>query len=209
MSWLEGIAVAVFGGSVATNQGDSRYLLVFPHAALRNSPLLQLQRGGSPAARVSTVDFIRIPVVREQAKSDLGYKPVWTVAEGLYLTLRAFRLLRNPRLADSAFEDDLEVMLDYCPWVEPQVVVTTVTVALWLQEYTAAEVAKHNKEGDAWLIIYDRVYNITDYVELHPGGDKILRNVGGDATEGFFGPQHPTHVFETVKKFQIGTLAKE
>lgn len=145
-----------------------------------------------------------------QAKSDLGYKPVWTVAEGLYLTLRSFRSLRNPKIADSAFEDDLEVVVAACSvctggrchffhWFADA----------FPQEYTVAEVAKHNREDDAWLIIEDRVYNITDYVELHPGGDKILRNAGGDATEGFFGPQHPTHVFETVKKFQIGTLVKE
>ena len=41
---------------------------------------------------------------------------------------------------------------------------------------------------------------------MHPGGDKILRDVGGDATKGFYGPQHPTHVYETVKRFLIGTL---
>lgn len=32
-----------------------------------------------------------------------------------------------------------------------------------------------------------QVYDVTPYVEEHPGGDAILRNAGGDATEGFHG----------------------
>lgn len=53
--------------------------------------------------------------------------------------------------------------------------------------YTKAEVAKHNKTDDAWIIIENKVYDVTSYVEEHPGGDAILRHVGGDATEGFHG----------------------
>lgn len=32
-----------------------------------------------------------------------------------------------------------------------------------------------------------QVYDVTPYVEEHPGGDAILNNAGGDSTEGFFG----------------------
>ena len=32
-----------------------------------------------------------------------------------------------------------------------------------------------------------QVYDVTAYVEEHPGGDDILNNAGGDSTEGFFG----------------------
>ncbi len=46
------------------------------------------------------------------------------------------------------------------------------------------------------------------YVEKHPGGDKILRDAGGDASGPFRGPQHPTHVFETVERFCIGVVKK-
>ncbi len=38
------------------------------------------------------------------------------------------------------------------------------------------------------------MYDLTDYVDEHPGGESILNNVGKDSTEGFHGPQHPATV---------------
>jgi len=31
------------------------------------------------------------------------------------------------------------------------------------------------------------VYDVTPYVEEHPGGDAILNNAGRDSTKGFYG----------------------
>ncbi|GAX77909.1 hypothetical protein CEUSTIGMA_g5351.t1 [Chlamydomonas eustigma] len=78
--------------------------------------------------------------------------------------------------------------------------------------YTREEVAKHCSRDDAWVIIKDketgedRVYDVTDYVEEHPGGDSILSHVGSESTEGFHGPQHPATVFVMVEDFLIGRL---
>lgn len=78
--------------------------------------------------------------------------------------------------------------------------------------WTRSEVAKHNSAEDLWLIIKDqdsgqyKVYDVTDYVEEHPGGMAIMYNAGGDATDGFHGPQHPPTVHELVKDYCIGTL---
>mmetsp|Transcript_582 Transcript_582/g.2221 ORF Transcript_582/g.2221 Transcript_582/m.2221 type:complete len:148 (-) Transcript_582:135-578(-) len=74
--------------------------------------------------------------------------------------------------------------------------------------FGADEVAKHNSRDDCWLIIEGKVYDITDYVDEHPGGDAILNNAGGDATEGFKGPQHPTRVWDELEEYWVGTLAK-
>lgn len=35
------------------------------------------------------------------------------------------------------------------------------------------EVAKHNKRDDAWIVIEDKVYDVTTFVPEHPGGDII------------------------------------
>jgi predicted heme/steroid binding protein len=69
------------------------------------------------------------------------------------------------------------------------------------------EVAKHAAEKDCWLIIDGKVYDVTSYVEEHPGGDSILNNAGRDSTQGFHGPQHPARVFDIIDDFCIGTLA--
>ncbi|GAB4852656.1 hypothetical protein Ancab_016871 [Ancistrocladus abbreviatus] len=74
------------------------------------------------------------------------------------------------------------------------------------QRYTKSEVSVHNKRTDCWIIIKDKVYDVTPYVEEHPGGDAILVHAGDDSTEGFFGPQHGTRVFDMIEDFYIGDL---
>lgn len=51
---------------------------------------------------------------------------------------------------------------------------------------TPAEVAKHNSPQDCWFIVNKRVYNITQYLNLHPGGGYILSSYcGTDATAAY------------------------
>lgn len=76
------------------------------------------------------------------------------------------------------------------------------------KSYSKSEVAEHNKRDDCWIIIKDKVYDVTSYVEEHPGGDAILDHAGDDSTDGFFGPQHATRVFDMIEDFYIGQLRK-
>ncbi|RYG44601.1 cytochrome b5 domain-containing protein [archaeon] len=80
--------------------------------------------------------------------------------------------------------------------------------------YTREDVAKHNTSDSMWVYAEDKaagftkVYDFTQYVEPHPGGsDAIMQHAGGDVTEGFYGSQHPAHVYDTARKFLIGRLA--
>ncbi len=48
---------------------------------------------------------------------------------------------------------------------------------------SADEVAKHNTRDDCWVIISGQVYDVTDFLEMHPGGvGVILQQAGQDAT---------------------------
>jgi len=46
------------------------------------------------------------------------------------------------------------------------------------------EVQKHNTDDSAWIVIHDKVYDITDYIDQHPRGSVLLPpEAGNDATE--------------------------
>ncbi|KAL1983262.1 hypothetical protein VTN96DRAFT_360 [Rasamsonia emersonii] len=75
---------------------------------------------------------------------------------------------------------------------------------------TRAEVAKHNKPDDCWCIIDHRVYDLTDFLDAHPGGSVVLAQVAGkDATAEFYN-LHRQEVLERYKdSLCIGVLEGE
>jgi len=69
-----------------------------------------------------------------------------------------------------------------------------------------ADVRKHDKEEDVWIVVNNKVYDCTEYLDLHPGGaDSILINAGEDATEDFTAI-HSTKATKMLEKFYIGDL---
>ncbi|KAL2267561.1 hypothetical protein VTJ83DRAFT_4838 [Remersonia thermophila] len=63
---------------------------------------------------------------------------------------------------------------------------------------TGAEVAKHNKADDCWVIVHGKAYDVTEFLPEHPGGTKIiLKYAGKDATEAF----DPIHPPDTLDKY--------
>lgn len=72
--------------------------------------------------------------------------------------------------------------------------------------YTMDEVAKHNKKTDAWMVIDDKVYDVTSWIPHHPGGMIIMKGVGIDATELFKKVGHDSYAKTKLKTFKIGNL---
>ena len=76
-----------------------------------------------------------------------------------------------------------------------------------LPEYTLTEVSAHCTDGDMWIIINQRVYDVTRFAEKHPGGIKpLLALAGCDATDAFEN-YHSTRVYSNMlPAFFIGTI---
>ncbi len=51
--------------------------------------------------------------------------------------------------------------------------------------YTLADVSAHNSKTSCWTAIEGRVYDITKYINQHPGGSAVLRGCGVDGTRIF------------------------
>jgi cytochrome b involved in lipid metabolism len=71
------------------------------------------------------------------------------------------------------------------------------------------EIAKHNLKNDCWVIVENKVYNVSDFIDLHPAGpDKIIPFCGKDATTAFEtrggkGP-HPEKANKTLNNYYLG-----
>ncbi|KAG0700081.1 acyl-CoA dehydrogenase/oxidase [Suillus ampliporus] len=73
------------------------------------------------------------------------------------------------------------------------------------KEFTLDDIAQHNKEGDLWLVIDSKVYDLSRFADLHPGGASVLYAdsvAGKDATQVFFG----LHRLEVLQRPQYARL---
>lgn len=57
-----------------------------------------------------------------------------------------------------------------------------------LPVYKLADIAEHKSEKDIWLSIKGGVYNLTEYVNDHPGGVEIMMQHAGASACPFSGP---------------------
>lgn len=75
--------------------------------------------------------------------------------------------------------------------------------------FTREEVAKHNTEDSVWFVVDAVVYDVSEFVDAHPGGEAVLRQVAGtDATSAFYN-LHRHEVLVKYADLAIGTLAGE
>mmetsp|Transcript_2055 Transcript_2055/g.4846 ORF Transcript_2055/g.4846 Transcript_2055/m.4846 type:complete len:134 (+) Transcript_2055:137-538(+) len=81
-----------------------------------------------------------------------------------------------------------------------------------LKSYTSDEVSKHTGEEDCWMIIGNennggpKVYNITTYLDDHPGGAEVMLDLAGQNADEFFEDiGHSADARNELKKYLIGT----
>jgi len=75
--------------------------------------------------------------------------------------------------------------------------------------YRLTEVAQHNtsrgENKSIWTVIHDKVYDITQFLDEHPGGEEILiENAGIDSTEAFEDVGHSSDAREMLEQYYKG-----
>ncbi|RUO95630.1 cytochrome b5-like heme/steroid binding domain-containing protein, partial [Jimgerdemannia flammicorona] len=75
---------------------------------------------------------------------------------------------------------------------------------------TAADVARHNSKKSLYLIVHEKVYDVTKFIDEHPGGEEVLLDEGGkDATEAFEDVGHSDDARELLKGLFVADLKRD
>lgn len=77
------------------------------------------------------------------------------------------------------------------------------------ETFTEAEVAAHSSSSDCWSIINGAVFDLTSYINAHPGGAANISSICGvDGTAAFEGnPTHDESAESQLDDLYIGDLA--
>ncbi|KAF9171652.1 hypothetical protein BGX21_007138, partial [Mortierella sp. AD011] len=73
------------------------------------------------------------------------------------------------------------------------------------KSFTQAELSQHNTKSDLYVAIHGKVYDVTGFIDEHPGGEEVLIDEAGrDATESFEDVGHSEEAREILSKLYIG-----
>ncbi|CAN6996518.1 unnamed protein product, partial [Brassica rapa subsp. trilocularis] len=73
--------------------------------------------------------------------------------------------------------------------------------------FTLSQVSEHNKAHDCWIVINGKVYDVTKFLEDHPGGDEVLlSSTGKDATDDFEDVGHSESAREMMEQYYVGEI---
>ncbi|EXJ68021.1 uncharacterized protein A1O5_08636 [Cladophialophora psammophila CBS 110553] len=76
-----------------------------------------------------------------------------------------------------------------------------------LPKYSSKDVRAHTSDNDLWIVIRNTVYDVTSYLEEHPGGIEILKECAGtDATEAFEDVGHSERAWAAMESLMVGEL---
>ena len=74
--------------------------------------------------------------------------------------------------------------------------------------YTMADVAKHNSQSSCWTAINGNVYDVTSWIDQHPGGAQAIISLCGIDGSSAFNDQHggQRRPEQELASFKIGAL---
>ncbi|EFC48873.1 nitrate reductase [Naegleria gruberi] len=75
--------------------------------------------------------------------------------------------------------------------------------------FTREQVAEHCTEQDCWMICHGLVYDVTHYLNEHPGGVPLMmKSAGKDCTSDFEAMFHSPKARNILKRYKVGELAQ-
>lgn len=76
-----------------------------------------------------------------------------------------------------------------------------------VKTFSMEEVSNHNTPDDLWIVYNGQVYNVTGYLDEHPGGEEVILDCAGtDATEAFNDIGHSDDAHDILKNLYVGKL---
>ena len=77
------------------------------------------------------------------------------------------------------------------------------------KQYTYDDVKELSADTKTMFVINDLVYDITSFLNEHPGGEEVLLDHNGkDATEDFNDVGHSNDALALMKQYQIGEIVE-
>jgi cytochrome b involved in lipid metabolism len=75
---------------------------------------------------------------------------------------------------------------------------------------TAEELGKHNTRNDLWIVVNGKVYDVSKFIDEHPGGEEVLLDIGGkDATREFEDVGHSEDAVGILDRLYVGPADPE
>ncbi|WOO78908.1 Cytochrome b5 [Vanrija pseudolonga] len=73
--------------------------------------------------------------------------------------------------------------------------------------YTIDDLQAHKSRESLYLLLSGKVYDVTQFLDEHPGGDEVLLEEGGrDATEAFEDVGHSDEARDMLPKMLLGSF---
>ncbi|VUC20940.1 unnamed protein product, partial [Clonostachys rosea] len=132
----------------------------------------------------------RTPAAGKKSQTRRPVTP-WVASAGLILSIAALFTIQRPPASLDATQ-----VLDNSPQTNDD-----------LPRFRLSEIRKHNGASpNPWIVYGTKVYDITDWVPAHPGGDVILRAAGGsiDRYWDIFAIHKSQYVYDILSQYLIG-----
>ncbi|KAL4234975.1 hypothetical protein ACF0H5_006616 [Mactra antiquata] len=77
-------------------------------------------------------------------------------------------------------------------------------------QYSMADVSEHCDGTSCWIVVSDKIYDVTEFLSKHPGGiEIILEHAGHDATIPFESKGHSNMAYTLMEQYCVGHLIEK